>query len=65
MIFALLLGNGIAGRVAAHDGHDLLVPSPDCIQTILNADAGVPADDCIVGTTTFDTREGTSHHGAT
>lgn len=63
IIFALLLGSGLARPAAAHDGHDLLVPSPDCIQTILNADVGVPADDCIARTTTFDTREGRSHLG--
>ena len=61
---ALLLGSDLARPAAAHDRHYLLLPSPDCIRTILNADAGVPADDCIVGTTTFDTREGTSRHGA-
>ena len=64
IIFALLLGSDLARPVAAHDRHDLLLPSPDCIQTILNADAGVPADDCIVGTNKFDTREGTSRNGA-
>ena len=63
MIFALLLDSGLAGPAAAHDGHDLLVPTPDCIQTILNSDNGVPADDCLAGTATFDTREGASHDG--
>ncbi|MEC7440222.1 MAG: hypothetical protein VX802_05155, partial [Pseudomonadota bacterium] len=63
MIVALLLGSGLAGPAAAHDGHDLLVPTPDCIQTILNADTGVPADDCLAGTATFDTRDGASHDG--
>ena len=63
MIVTLLLGSDLARPVAAHDRHYLLLPSPDCIQTILNADTGVPADDCIVGTTTFGTREGTSRHG--
>ncbi len=58
MIVALLLGSGLAGPAAAHDGHDLLVPTPDCIQTILNSDNGVPADECLAGTATFDTREG-------
>lgn len=47
MIVVLLLGSGLAGPAAAHDGHDLLVPTLDCIQTILNADTGVPADDCL------------------
>ena len=36
MIMALLLGSDLAGPAAAHDGHDLLVPTPGCIQTILN-----------------------------
>ena len=54
----LLLRRRLAGPAAAHDGHELLVPRPDCIQTILNADTGVPADDCLAGTATFDTREG-------
>ena len=63
MIVALLLGSGLAGPAAAHDGHVLLVPTPGCIQTILNADNSVPADDCLAGTATFDTREGTSHDG--
>ena len=44
MIVALLLGGGLAGPTTAHDGHDLLVPTPGFIQTILNADNGVPAD---------------------
>jgi len=64
MIVALLLGSGLAGPAAAHDGHELLVPRPDCIQTILNADTGVPADDCLAGTATFDTREGARQYGA-
>ena len=53
MIVALLLGGGLAGPAAAHDGHVLLVPTPGCIQTILNADTGVPADDCLAGTATL------------
>ena len=64
MIVALLLGTGLAGPAAAHDGHDLLVPTPGCIQTILNADTHVPADDCLAGTATFDTREGARQYGA-
>ena len=64
MIVALLLGGGLAGPAAAHDGHELLVPRPDCIQTILNADTGVPADDCLAGTATFDNREGARQYGA-
>ena len=54
LIVALLLGGGLAGPAAAHGGHELLVPRPDCIQTILNADTGVPADDCLARTATFD-----------
>ena len=61
----LLLGSGLAGPAAAHDGHDLLVPTPGCIQTILNTDNSVPADDYLAGTATFDTREGASHDGVT
>ncbi|MEC7156157.1 MAG: hypothetical protein VXW40_04395 [Pseudomonadota bacterium] len=64
MIVALLLGGGLAGPAAAHDGHELLVPRPDCIQTILNTDTGVPAADCLAGTATFDTREGARQYGA-
>ena len=63
MIVALLLGSGFAGPAAAHDGHYLLVPTPDCIQTILNADTGVPADNCLAGTASFDTREGANQDG--
>ena len=64
IVVALLLGGGHAGPAAAHDGHELLVPRPDCIQTILNADTGVPADDCLAGTATFDTRQGARQYGA-
>ena len=64
MIIALLLGSGVAGPATTHEGHDLLVPTPDCIQTILNADTGVPADNCLAGTASFDTREGASQDGA-
>ena len=63
MLITLLFASGAAGQAIAHDGHDMLVPSPDCIQTILNADTGVQAEDCLTGTATFDTRKGASHDG--
>ena len=63
IIVVLLLGGGLAGPAAANDGHVLLVPSPGCIQTILNENTGVPADDCLAGIATFNTREGARHEG--
>lgn len=58
---------GLAGwpnPAAAHGLDDVLVPSPDCIQTILNEDMAVQHADCLTEIANIDAREGVGHDGA-
>ena len=57
---------GLAGwptLAASHGLGDMLVPSPDCIQTILNKDMAVQSDDCLKEIDAIGSREGISHDG--
>ena len=64
LICGLLLIAGWPRLALPHgDGHEA-VPSPDCIQTILDKDAGVPAPDCLVELESVPSREGSSKDGA-
>lgn len=67
MLAALLVTAGWPQLAAGHgDGHDdvhIAVPSPDCIQTILDTDTGVQADDCLVALASIMSRDGSTHDG--
>ena len=57
---------GLAGwptLAASHGLGDMLVPSPDCIQTILNKDMAVQNDDCLTQIGASGSREGISNDG--
>ena len=54
---------GLAGPAFSHLEEDLLVPSPGCIQAILNSDTGVDAVACLVEISSLDARQGTTHDG--
>ena len=63
MAMALALTTICPQLALAHgDGH-VVVPSPDCIQTILDRDAGVEAADCLVELDSIPSREETSKDG--
>ena len=53
-----------AGVAASDLSSAPLVPSPDCIQTILRQDTAVPAADCLVEVTSFSTIEQTDSQGS-
>ena len=54
---------GSPERAQSHDEVGQLVPSPDCIQTILNQDTRVDASDCLIKAAALDAREGRAHDG--
>ena len=53
----------IKSGASASEGHARLVPSPDCIQTILNQDTAVPATDCLTELDTINARQGIGFDG--
>ena len=55
----------VSSVASSHDDFGVLVPSPGCIQTILNQDARVDAKDCLAEITTFEARDGISGDGRT
>lgn len=63
----VLLVMTIGPRSAYSHGEDgdfaILVPSPDCIQTILNKDTPVQAASCLTAIDDLEAREGVSHDG--
>ena len=54
---------GSPERAQSHDEVGQLVPSPGCIQTILNQDTRVDASDCLIKAAALDAREGQAHEG--
>jgi len=52
-----------SSAASAHEDFRVIVPSPDCIQTILDQDARVDAEDCLVEITTLEARDGVSGDG--
>ena len=54
---------GSPERGHAHNEIAQLVPSPGCIQTILNQDTRVDATQCLVELAALDAREGRTHDG--
>ena len=65
IICSLLVITGWTSRALAHaDGH-VVVPSPGCIQTILDTDNPVAADDCLVALDSFPSRDGSDQDGRT
>ena len=65
VICLLLAIGGWPDHARSHDAYAVLVPSPDCIQTILNQDTTVDAADCLTDIATLESREGKSHDGLT
>ena len=53
-----------AGVAASDLSSAPLVPSPDCIQTILRQDTAVPAADCLADVASFNTTAHTDSQGA-
>jgi len=47
----------------AHGDDHVAVPSPDCIQAILDKDAGIETDDCLVELSSVQSRDGRTHDG--
>ena len=54
---------GSPERAQSHDEVGQLVPSPDCIQTILNQDTRVDASDCLIKAAALDARKGRAFDG--
>lgn len=64
VMFCMALGlGGWPAGAASHEFADILVPSPDCIQTILNTDSAVQNDDCLTKIAGIEARDGISHDG--
>ena len=64
-VILMVLGlAGLPGLAASHEPAEALVPSPGCIQTILNKDTAVRAADCLTAVADIEAREGRDHDGA-
>ena len=63
MICALCMIASLPGLAIAHDDVNVLVPSPDCIRTILDKDTAVGSDECLVALGSFPSRDGRGQDG--
>lgn len=63
VICALVVISILPYQANAHSDAHIVVPSPGCIQTILDQDSAVVADDCLVELGSFPARNGTRHDG--
>ena len=63
LICALCMIASLPALAIAHDNVNVLVPSPDCIQTILDKDTAVGSDECLVALGSFPSRDGRRQDG--